>query len=243
MTRTDVINRRRFARLRHGGSAYGAAGMTSGQQLVQLTPPGPTGPAPVTVEMLDSGSRFGILFVCTGNLHRSVMAERLLRSRLDDRLPVTVISTGIEAVVGAAVGEHSAVALRELGVDPEGHSARAYVPQLANNADLILTAERAHREQVLRDTPSALRRTFTLEEFARLAETVEPLPFAARPRLVELRAKVHAVAGRRGRVMPGRGPRDIADPATADLAETRRVAADVADKIAAVVRVLGLTPV
>ena len=43
---------------------------------------------------------------------------------------------------------------------------------MSSDADLILTATTLHRVAVLREVPQALRRTFTLLEFAHLVEAV-----------------------------------------------------------------------
>jgi protein-tyrosine phosphatase len=59
-----------------------------------------------------------------------------------------------------------------------GHSATTFRSHeidsyLVDSADLILTATRNHRSEVLAMNPGALRRTFTLMEFAALTELVE----------------------------------------------------------------------
>ena len=43
-------------------------------------------------------------------------------------------------------------------------------PTLVADADLLLTAETRHRENVLEEWPAAVRRTFTLQQFADLAD-------------------------------------------------------------------------
>jgi protein-tyrosine phosphatase len=45
---------------------------------------------------------------------------------------------------------------------------------LIAGADLVLTATRQHRADVVEHVPAAVRRTFTLREFARLAAAVDP---------------------------------------------------------------------
>ena len=115
---------------------------------------------------------FQILTVCTGNVCRSPMAELLLRAWGDPRADLLVSSAGIQALIGHAIDRGSAAALGQLGIDPTHHRARQFEPWMAADADLILTAERAHRDQVMLDAPSAFRRTFTMKEFARLAPAV-----------------------------------------------------------------------
>ncbi|HKB32057.1 MAG TPA: hypothetical protein VKD26_14635 [Streptosporangiaceae bacterium] len=118
---------------------------------------------------------FGILFVCTGNMCRSPLAERLAgRWLTGSAAGVGVSSAGTHAVAGAAMHPDSAAALRRLGGDPGGFIARQLTARLAEEADLILTAARSHREMVGGLCPRAAARTFTLREFAGLAAAVPP---------------------------------------------------------------------
>jgi protein-tyrosine-phosphatase len=121
---------------------------------------------------------FTVLLVCTGNICRSALAERLGRAYLDDVLGedagiVQLVSAGVQAVVGSAMHPDSALVLRGLGGDPQGFIARQLVDDMAIDADLTLTMTRQHRRDVLRGAPRALSRTFTLREAADLVQLVE----------------------------------------------------------------------
>lgn len=121
------------------------------------TPPPPTGPP-----------AFKVLFVCIGNVCRSPVGERLLAARLpSDRFLVG--SAGVGAMVGYAMSKYASAELQGYGGDPKGFAARQLTPELIEDADLILTATRELRSQVLSESPGALRRTFTILEFAALA--------------------------------------------------------------------------
>jgi protein-tyrosine phosphatase len=113
-----------------------------------------------------------VLFVCIGNVCRSPVGERLLASRLPtDRFEVS--SAGVGAMVGYAMSKYAAEELRSYGGDPTGFAARQLSPEIVEQSDLVLTATRELRSQVLAELPGALRRTFTILEFAALVEQAE----------------------------------------------------------------------
>jgi protein-tyrosine phosphatase len=115
---------------------------------------------------------FRVLFVCIGNVCRSPVGERLLAARLPaDRFDVS--SAGVGAMVGYAMSKYAAAELRAYGGDPTGFAARQLAPGMVEAADLVLTATRELRSQVLAEVPGALRRTFTILEFAALVEQAE----------------------------------------------------------------------
>ncbi|WP_199506479.1 hypothetical protein [Geodermatophilus sp. TF02-6] len=122
-------------------------------------------------------SVFTVLLVCTGNICRSALAERLGRAYLAETLgadadQVRVTSAGVRAVAGSTMHPDSALVLRSLGGDPDGFVARQLADDMAIDADLTLTMTRQHQRDVLRGAPRALARTFTLREAAGLVELV-----------------------------------------------------------------------
>lgn len=123
---------------------------------------------------------FRILVVGVGNISRSPLVERHLRHQLDQALgdaagAVEVSSAGARAISGAIMSVPAALELERVGGTPNGFAARQLTRELMREADLVLTATRALRSRVLEDEPAALRRTFTVREFAGLAQ----LPLSA----------------------------------------------------------------
>lgn len=172
------------------------------------------------------------LFVCTGNVCRSPVAERLLRHRLASSSNVVARSAGIHALAGQPIDGPSADALRELGVDPDGHVARHLSDEILVDADLVLVAEVRHRGDVLTRAPHLLRRTFTILEFARLAtEADEASPDA------DVQHRLDAVAARRGRAGPSSGD-DIADPYQRPLVQARACVGQIDAAVTTLARVL-----
>lgn len=120
---------------------------------------------------------FRILTICTGNICRSPTAERLLSAALTDFVSpeeVIVQSAGTGALIGAPMEPQSAQPLRKVGVDTSGFAARQLAATMVREADLVLGMTRVHRSAAVQMWPAALKRTFTLPEFARLAARIDP---------------------------------------------------------------------
>lgn len=105
--------------------------------------------------------------VCTGNVCRSPYIERLLAAEVAE-LGVEVSSAGTMALVDQPMEEGSARLLADAGVDAGDFAARQLVPAMVQQADLVLTATREHRSQVVRTAPRGLRYTFALDDFSDL---------------------------------------------------------------------------
>jgi protein-tyrosine phosphatase len=116
--------------------------------------------------------------VCTGNICRSPMGERLTRAFLDDALgasaaAVGTSSAGTHAVVGKGMDRSSALVLQGLGGDPTGFTATQLTAEMVQAADLTLTMTRKHRREALKLAPRAMFRTYTLREAADLLGGVD----------------------------------------------------------------------
>ncbi|HEY2166071.1 MAG TPA: hypothetical protein VGH01_02805 [Jatrophihabitantaceae bacterium] len=183
---------------------------------------------------------FAVLFVCTGNICRSPMAERLFQSRVSLDADVSVSSAGTGALEGWGIDHPSAVALRELGVAPEGHAGRRLTREIVEDSDLVLTAERAHRSAVVRMAQSTSWRTFTIREFGRLAEQVPLIAEIHDPD--GLRNRVAEISAQRGvaRANGGGAVDDIGDPFGGATDVARRAAAQISAAVDEAIRALGL---
>ncbi|MFE5484020.1 low molecular weight phosphatase family protein [Streptomyces sp. NPDC056527] len=164
---------------------------------------------------------FEVLFVCTGNLHRSPVAERLLAAALP-RGGFRVRSAGT-AARPMPLDPLTATILDELGGDAEGFAALRLDAGQIEQADLVLGLERCHREAAVRLHPLALRRCFTLREFIRLAKgTRADTPHEA----------VRLAASRRGTLIPPADETDgIDDPVGASAKVHRARALEVHDAV------------
>jgi protein-tyrosine phosphatase len=153
---------------------------------------------------------FSILAVCTGNVCRSPAVERLLGARLGPT--VSVRSAGTHALVGHPISEPMAELLVRSGIEEtQPFEARRLSEKYLKEADLVLPLTRAQRGLVVELWPGAVRRTFTLREFARLLSQVDLSSLPAGPPAERLRAAIPMVAAQRRRIWNSTDD-DVVDP-------------------------------
>ncbi|HXJ59185.1 MAG TPA: ribose 5-phosphate isomerase B [Verrucomicrobiae bacterium] len=114
-----------------------------------------------------------ILFVCTGNICRSPMAEGLFRHAVKGRTEFEVLSAGVGALEGMPPSEHAVRALRELGIDIAGHRSRMLTPELVHRADYIFGMTHSHVDAIMLMYPQAAEKTFLLREFDETLDSFE----------------------------------------------------------------------
>jgi len=193
-----------------------------------------------------SATPFRILTVCTGNICRSPQAERLLAAEFARRGfgdVVEVSSAGVAALVGEPMPDQAAAQTIGYGGNPSGHSARQLTAAMIEDADLVLTMERAHRADVVRLVPRANRYAFTLPEFARLSVDLQQSGEARVESAVTVsdrfRELVPQVADGRGLSLPVQAEHDeVEDPYRRSEEAYARSAAHVSAAVTELVDVL-----
>jgi protein-tyrosine-phosphatase len=108
-----------------------------------------------------------VLFICTGNICRSPMAEAIARARSAPDRGVRFGSAGVYALEGAPASGHAVRAASEAGADASGHKARSLTAEMIAAADEVYAMTAAHRVAVLRLVPEAAGRVHLLDPSGR----------------------------------------------------------------------------
>src|SRR5579859_1728771 len=96
-----------------------------------------------------------ILFVCTGNVCRSPMAEGLFRKAVQGRGDYQVLSAGLGAIEGQPPSSHGVQAVKELGIDISGQRSRILTSELVHRADYIFGMTHSHIDSIMMLYPHA----------------------------------------------------------------------------------------
>ena len=114
-----------------------------------------------------------ILFVCTGNICRSPMAEGLFRHLVESGGEYEVSSAGLGAINGQSPSAHSVTALRERGIDIANIRSKQLTGQMVRDADYIFGMTHGHVDGINLLYPHASEKTFLLREFEDGLESFE----------------------------------------------------------------------
>ncbi|OII63763.1 protein-tyrosine-phosphatase [Streptomyces sp. CC53] len=197
-------------------------------------------------------STFRILHVSTGNVCRSPITERLTRHALRGRLGdpagggLIVESAGTWGHEGAPMEANAQAVLADFGADASGFAGRELVDEHVIRADLVLTATRDHRAQVISMGHSAGLRTFTLKEFTRLVKAIDAstLPDPDADGVVaRAHALVHAAAALRGWLLaPNPEADEVSDPYGGPITYFRSIGDEIHQALEPVVTALTGVP-
>jgi glycine hydroxymethyltransferase len=113
-----------------------------------------------------------VLFVCTGNICRSPIAEGLFRRLLGNRKEIEVASAGVHAVRGQPPSLYAVQVCEEEGVDISGLRSQPLTAALVDRATHIFAMTGAHLETIQMLFPQGAEKSFLLREFEEPGTTV-----------------------------------------------------------------------
>ena len=107
-----------------------------------------------------------IMFVCTGNICRSAMADKMLAKRVaEEKLNIEVYSAGTFAENGDYPTVEAIEAMEEYGVDLKLHRATNIRKSNIAEMDLVLCATTNHKNMVLQLYPNLVGQVYTMKEY------------------------------------------------------------------------------
>ena len=114
-----------------------------------------------------------ILFVCTGNVCRSPMAEGLFRQMVANRPDIRVRSAGISTFPSQPPSPHAVDVLADLRIDISNLRSQPLSEELVQEASCIIAMTRSHMESIQYLFPDAAEKTFLLREFEDNASSLD----------------------------------------------------------------------
>jgi protein arginine phosphatase len=119
---------------------------------------------------------YKLLFICTGNICRSPIAEGLAPSigTQYDHI-IEAQSAGTLGLINRPADPKSIEVVKELKLDISEHRSQEITDELISWADYILVMERKHAAHVRKHFPAASDKVLELSSFGSLAEIADPI--------------------------------------------------------------------
>jgi protein-tyrosine-phosphatase len=111
-----------------------------------------------------------IMFICTGNICRSAMAEAMMKKMLEEKKKenIEVYSCGTDAENGDRSTYNAIYVMKRYDIDLTKHMATNILNSDIKNMDLILCATMSHKRTVLNYYPELEGKVYTMKEYAEL---------------------------------------------------------------------------
>ncbi len=118
-------------------------------------------------------NKMNILFVCTGNICRSPMAEGYFNFLCSDLgKSYKAESAGIYTENNLSASQNAVSAMLDLDIDISNHKSRRITETIVNNADLIIVMTKSHKKALISYFHIDSSRIFLLHKFDGLDKDV-----------------------------------------------------------------------
>lgn len=117
-----------------------------------------------------------VIFICTGNICRSAMADGYLKYRLKQlkkENEIKVTSAGTHAMQGESSPVYAKKAIEKYGANIQTHTATTLDNANLHQADYILVMTERHKRDVIRRCPEVSDKVKLLGEYAKEKEYKE----------------------------------------------------------------------
>ena len=104
-----------------------------------------------------------VLFVCTGNICRSPMAQGLFADLVRGRRDIEVTSAGIGAVGGQPPSQYGVDVMAEIGIDIRNIRSKPLMADSVRKADFIFVMTYGHLDSMLLLFPAAAGKRRSIE--------------------------------------------------------------------------------
>ena len=109
-----------------------------------------------------------ILFVCTANICRSVMAEGIFKKLLSNHISMHTIhvhSAGIDALEGLTPDRNTNEICNKHSLRISSHKAHQLTKAMLKEADLVLCMAKIHKQSIVNAFPELNKNIFLLKEY------------------------------------------------------------------------------
>lgn len=112
-----------------------------------------------------------IMFICTGNICRSAMAEAMMKEVVKEKgLNIQVCSSGTFAENGDFASYNAIEAMKIYNIDLRSHRSTNIADSDILNMDLVLCATISHKASVIHQYPEMKDKVYTMKEYSGILE-------------------------------------------------------------------------
>jgi protein-tyrosine phosphatase len=122
-----------------------------------------------------AGERVRLLFVCSGNICRSPLAQVMAHAALHDaEIDVLVESSGTAAIEGLSAEAGARRQAESIGLSLDAHRAQPVTREMIANATLVVCVTDRHRDYLHRFFPEAKAKILSFDDVTGMGDIPDP---------------------------------------------------------------------